>query len=132
MGGHGRRNGGLRGHSVGVDRRPAEVVGVVADLVGDNGNRVGAVCFAAKGLNLRQGRVRGQARGLSWQHGGFPRFPLGLLLDERLLFPAHLAAGRTPAGATRFCGTLLKCRSTSQRLSHMHSAGWVFVHVSGS
>jgi hypothetical protein len=56
---HGRRAHGeavVRGrHSVGVHGRAAEVVRVVAaDLVGDNGDGIGAVGLAAEGLDLRQ------------------------------------------------------------------------------
>jgi hypothetical protein len=91
--GHGRRNGEARRrgrHPLLVHGGAAEVVGVVADLVGDNGHRVGSVGFTSKRLNLGQGGVRGQARWLAGEHGGFSLLAQSLLLGEGLLFPAHL------------------------------------------
>jgi hypothetical protein len=74
-----------------VARGPAEVVGVVADLVGDDGDGVGAI-VSTKALHLGEGRVRGQARRLPREHRGFPLLALGLFLGKSLLFLAHLAA----------------------------------------
>jgi hypothetical protein len=115
---HGRRAHGeavVRGrHSVVVYGRAAEVVRVVvADLVGDDGDRIGAVGLAAKGLDLRQLGMRGQARWLLRQHGGFPLFAERLLLGEGLLFAAHFGSRRAATGATRFGGALLHSQHTS-------------------
>jgi hypothetical protein len=100
---HGKAVGRRGGHSVVVHGRAAEVVRVVVgDLVGDNGDRVGAVGVAAKGLDLGKRRVRGQAWWLLRQHGGFSLLAEGLLLGESLLFPAHFGSRRAATGATRF------------------------------
>lgn len=106
-GGHGRGHGevGGGGHAVVVDGGaggPAEVVavvGVAADSVGDDGDRVRAGAFTSKRLDLGQGRVRGQAGRLLGQHGRLALAAQGLLLGEGLLLPAHLATAAAGFGA---------------------------------